>query len=73
MHRACGVTEGPGVYPDRAQVGRVSVLTKRQVSFHAMTLNLSSKQYVTCSFILSFFFAPPPDFLPVKGGGVKWW
>lgn len=52
---------GHGVYPEKAQVGRVSVLTKRQVSFDAITLSLSSKQYATCSL---FFF--PPDFLVVK-------
>ena len=43
---------------DKAQVGRVSVLTKRQVSFDAITLALSSKQYVTRSFMPFFFFSP---------------
>lgn len=50
MHRLSRVTVGHGVYSDKAQVGRVSVLTKRQVSFDGITLSLSSKQYATCSF-----------------------
>lgn len=43
----------------------MSVLTKRKVFFDAITLSLSSKQYVTCSFILFFFH---PVFLVVEGG-----
>lgn len=38
---------GHSFYPDKAQVGRMSVLTQRQVSIDAITLGLTSKQYVT--------------------------
>ena len=38
-----------GVSCDKEQVGRVSALTQRQVSFDAITLGVLSKQYVTGS------------------------
>lgn len=53
---------GHGVYPEKAHVGRVSMLTKRQVSFDAITLSLSSKQYATRSLFIFF----PPDFLLLR-------
>lgn len=57
---------GHCVYPDRAQVGRVSVLTKRKVAFFdAITPGLSSEQHVICSFIHT-----PRGFLAVAGGSV---
>lgn len=37
---------GHGFYPDKAQVGRFSVQTKRQVSFNATMLNLTSKPHL---------------------------
>lgn len=64
MHRLSAVTVGHGVYPDKAQVERVSVLTKRQVSFDGITLSLSSKQYVTCC-----FFPPCSCCVAVRSGG----
>lgn len=50
------------VCPDKAQVGRVSVLTKRQVSSDGIAVSVLSKQYVTGS--------PPPP-LVVEGGSGK--
>lgn len=47
MHRQSRVMVGHSFYPDKAQVGRFSVQTKRQVSFNAIMLNLTSKQYLT--------------------------
>lgn len=45
---------GHGFHPDKAQVGRVSVLTKRQVSFTAIILSLTSKRCLTAPLLLLF-------------------
>lgn len=50
MHRQSLVMAGHDFYPDKAQVGRFSAQTKRQVSFNAIMLNLTTSQYLIALF-----------------------